>query len=319
MGGGELPLMRPGELELINRLDGLLLAHSKSVRKLPGIADARHRDVLIRQLIESIRRVDYVQSLRKRSLGEAVANPVSPAFNPLKAAVNYSRTGEYEEAFWMTFLYIHFSRYKRFPWNYSRAIYSGLSEHIVWNWAAVSRAPDLFRKWLEDSQAEIKARGGGFGNHRKYTSLSGASARGTGAAVESYVEWVASLGDHQSMIQSAIERSDGDPFMAFDDLFWSMDKVVTFGRLAKFDYLTMVAKLGMAAIEPGSPYLAGATGPLRGAKRLFLRSSSRAASILDLDRWTIELGHSIHLGMQVLEDALCNWQKSPSTMVKFRS
>ena len=61
----------------------------------------------------------------------------------------------------------------------------------------------------------------------------------------------------------------------FDYLYRSMDAVASFGRMAKFDYLTMVAKLGLAPIEPGSTYMPGATGPLSGARLLFGKPESR--------------------------------------------
>ena len=41
-----------------------------------------------------------------------------------------------------------------------------------------------------------------------------------------------------------------------------MDTVQRFGRLGKFDFLTMLGKLGIAPIEPGITFLKGATGPL---------------------------------------------------------
>jgi hypothetical protein len=48
-----------------------------------------------------------------------------------------------------------------------------------------------------------------------------------------------------------------------------MRAVASFGRTARFDYLTMVGKLGLAGIEPGSTYMQGATGPFTGACLLF--------------------------------------------------
>jgi len=59
-----------------------------------------------------------------------------------------------------------------------------------------------------------------------------------------------------------------------------MNDVERFGRTAKFDYLTMVGKLGLAAIEPGSTYMQGATGPLKGARLLF---GGRATSVAAYD------------------------------------
>ncbi len=84
--------------------------------------------------------------------------------------------------------------------------------------------------------------------------------------------------------------------------------------MARFDYLTMIGKLGFAPIKPARPYLQGATGPVRGARLLFGTDDGTAT----LDEWLVELGAEMNVGMQVLEDSLCNWQKSPGEFRPFR-
>jgi hypothetical protein len=37
-----------------------------------------------------------------------------------------------------------------------------------------------------------------------------------------------------------------------------------------------------------------------------------------LEEWLVQLGAGLGVGMQVLEDALCNWQKSPVQFKRFR-
>ena len=41
-------------------------------------------------------------------------------------------------------------------------------------------------------------------------------------------------------------------------------------------------------------------------------------SPVNLDRWLVELNNELKVGMQVLEDSLCNWQKSPEKFKPFR-
>jgi hypothetical protein len=120
------------------------------------------------------------------------------------------------------------------------------------------------------------------------------------------------------LAQAALEQSNADSRKAFDHLYCSMDDVIAFGRTAKFDYLTMVGKLGLAQIEPGIPYLDGSTGPLRGARLLFGGSRTANINVHTLDKWLTEVGITLNVGMQVLEDALCNWQKSPGKFIPFR-
>lgn len=94
-----------------------------------------------------------------------------------------------------------------------------------------------------------------------------------------------------------------------------MRAVARFGRTARFDYLTMLGKLGLAAIEPAFAYLENSTGPIRGARLLFGADETAAIP----ERWLVELDAKLSVGMQVLEDALCNWQKSPARFVPFRA
>lgn len=98
-----------------------------------------------------------------------------------------------------------------------------------------------------------------------------------------------------------------------------MVAVASFGRTGQFDYLTMLAKLDLAEIEPGSTYMTGATGPLAGAHLLF-GTNSVTATPRQLDGWLVELEATlgVEMGMQILEDSLCNWQKSPAQFVPFR-
>ena len=80
----------------------------------------------------------------------------------------------------------------------------------------------------------------------------------------------------------------------------------------------MVGKLGLAPIAPGSTYLSGSTGPLTGARMLFGRAGVPRLTPKQLDVHLANLQQALELDFQVLEDALCNWQKSPSVFRAFR-
>ena len=118
------------------------------------------------------------------------------------------------------------------------------------------------------------------------------------------------------VIEESQKEIGKNPHKLFDYLYCSMTEVMSFGRMAKFDYLTMIGKLGLAQIEPGSTYLEGSTGPAVGARLLF--SGGNATPLSDLDSRSVELGDALGVGMQVMEDALCNWQKNPGKFVPFR-
>lgn len=306
--------MRPRDRELAQRIDAELVNFTQTTRPLPGLRNDPSREAFREQLLESIHRVRFIQVIRGRQISDRRADPSDDLFDPLKAAIVQQRRGNIEEAFWLVFLFVHFGKHARGGWRYVRELYGRLGDGRVWDWASTSRNPTGFRDWLHAHQNDLKRPGAGFGNHRKRESLNARAAIGTGAVVESYVRWVNPPRSHQQFVAEAVARNNSDAKAAFDDLYRSMAVVVRFGRLARFDYLTMLGKLELAPITPRSPYLEGSSGPLKGARLLFGRKEAAGT----LDSWVEGLGERLGVGMQALEDALCNWQKSPELFVPFR-
>jgi hypothetical protein len=307
--------VRPRDCELANQLKSGLESFDKEKRGLPGIQSAQRRNVFLEQLLESIHRVKYVETISTRDVSNRRADPNSELFDPLKAAILHQRRGDIEEAFWLVFLFVHFGKNARAGWRYAREIYGRLGEGGRWDWGSTSADPAGFRAWLHVHQDALKRESvpRGWGNHRKYQSLDAYSPTGTGAAVETYIRWINPPKSHQELVADAVEQADGDRRQAFDNLYQSMEVVASFGRTGRFDYLTMLGKLRLAAIEPGSTYMSGATGPIKGAKLLFGGGNPK-----QLDSWLVDIEAELHVGMQVLEDALCNWQKSPEKFKAFR-
>ena len=120
------------------------------------------------------------------------------------------------------------------------------------------------------------------------------------------------------LVNEALEKSGRDSKKTFDYLYESMAAVKRFGRTARFDFLTMVGKLTLANIEPRTTYMEGATGPFAGGCLLFSGSNTRRFERPVLEELLVELGTELSVGMQVLEDALCNWQKEPGRFRRFR-
>ena len=310
-------MVRPGDHQLYQQLEARLRSFDGPGHALPGIHDDARFNTLLEQMIESIRRVRYVSVIREREISGRRADPNDELFDPLKAAIFFQRGGQTDEAFWMVFLFVHFGKHSQSGWRYAREVYGRLGGSDRWGWANTSADTIGFRAWLHARQQDLKQAGGlgGFGNHRKYQSLDAYSKTGTGAAVESYVTWVRPPRTHDELIRQAWQKARPDRREAFDELYRSMEAIASFGRTARFDYLTMVGKLGLAPIEPGSTYMQGSTGPLAGARLLFGVQEKPAK----LDQRLIELDDHLSVGMQVLEDALCNWQKSPGKFKPFRT
>ena len=54
------------------------------------------------------------------------------------------------------------------------------------------------------------------------------------------------------------------------------------------------------------------------AEALFGVKSNKQLRRAAIEEWLVELGQRLDVGPQVLEDALCNWQKSPEVFVRYR-
>jgi hypothetical protein len=286
---------------------------SESHRHLPGIRADAARETLAMQMVASLRRVDYTDIVRSRDISPNRADPGSPLFDPERAAVLHARAGRLDEAVWLVFLATHFGKHLVHRWSRLRDVYSGLGDG-AWTWERVSADPAAFRSWLRANQHRI---GGGFGNHRKYESLNADSPAGTGMVVESYVEWIGPERSHTRRIAELVRAGGNDPHSIFDHFYNSM-RVARFGRLAKLDFLALLGRLDLAPISPGSAYLAGSTGPLKGARLLFGGVPTAQLSPETLQDWLRELDAELRIGMQVMEDCLCNWQKGPTRFIYFR-
>lgn len=277
---------------------------------LVGIHDPIQKDVLVRQIIDSIRRINYVTILVRREWAVTRTNSHHNTFDPLMAAAWYVRNHNFEEALWLIFLYIHFGKNASTGWNLIQAVYGRLGASPIWNYANTSTNIDDFIDWLDDEQDEIK-RHGKFCNHRKYQSLSATSRTGTGATIKSFIRIVPQL--------LPINTPAGNRGELFEHYYKIMGEVIGFGRLAKFDFLTMLGKMNILPIEPAHPYLQGATGPIAGAKKLY-GFENREISITDLNALIADLGNylGLYFVMQILEDSLCNWQKDTTNYQRFR-
>lgn len=302
--------------EIRAALEGALEAYEADNGPLPGIVAPGRRVALVEQLVDSQRRRLYFAHLRQCDIDASRADPASENFDVLRASVWHERRGNRDEAFWLVFLFVHFGKHRRSGWHLIADIYGQLESGKLWSWDAVASDIGGFRSWLADHGAAIKDREPrrGFGNHRKYESLDAWAAHGTGAAVASYVEWVGAVG-HDARIADVTEDAT-TPYERFDALYHSVRGVCRFGRTAAFDYTASLAKLGFVPAEPSCACLNGATGPLQGARLLL--SPGQNLSPTALEKLLAPVRERLDVGFDVLEDALCNWQKSPARFTPFR-
>lgn len=287
-------------------------ALSQHQHPLPGIAAPAALDCLATQFIASLRRESYYQVVQRGPIHPRRSDPNDPGFDAERAVAYHAQNGDVDEAAWLVFLMTHFARPVDTGWLRLRDVYGRLGQGR-WDWATVSGNPAAFNAWLAANWQGIR---GKFGNHRKYESLRPNASRPMSAVVDSYVRWIGPAG-HARFFADVVRRAGNDPHAIFDVLYRELP-MPTFGRLARFDYLSLIGRYRIAPIAAGSAYLDGATGPAMGA-RLLLDGQARSATPLHVLQARLDvLDRDLGVGMAVMEDALCNWQKSPDRFVHFK-
>lgn len=308
--------MKERERIRAEKIDEQLQAYAAKRCPLPGVVDAQQREVLVRQIVDSLRRVEYPRAILARKMSARRSDPMNEEyFDPIRGAAYEASRGNHDEACWLVFLFVAYGKGKHTGWRLIRDVYGRLGEGQRWDWHAASEDPDGMVRWIMQNARLLWPPGSRrpFGAHRQHESIE-PSARTVG----SYLRWVGPTG-HRAKFDAVASTTGGDPRRSFDLLYHEIiADVYRFGRLATFDYLAMLGKLDLAEILPGSAYMTGATGPVSGARLLFAGSTNAGHSPNWLDAQLADLDRDLCVGMQVLEDALCNWQKSPRKFKHFR-
>ena len=295
-------------------ISDLLLQHHQNIRELPGIADPHARDTLAMQMIASIRREDYFRMIQRRGpINPDRADPNSGTFEAELGVVHLLQQNAYDEAAWLIFLMVYLAKPEIGGWHRLRDIYGRLGAGR-WDWASVSADPAAFEQWLA---ANWQAVGGKFGNHRKYESLDPDTNRPMGPAIVTYVNWVNEAGDHRTLFSQTVLNAGNDPHVIFDAFYHGLP-VKGFGRLGRFDWVSMLSRYQFIPAEAGTAYLQNATGPKSGLKLLFEGDPKAEVSPATLQGWLDDLDADLGVGMEVLEDSICNWQKMPTVFQHFK-
>lgn len=298
-----------------DQLRSRLQDFSATTTALPGVADLAALESLVRQMIDSLHRIEFVRRLGDRPIDPRRLDPADSLFDPIRAAFLHKQTGNIDEAAWLVFLSTHFGFHQHWKWELTRRVYGGLGAASPWTWVRTSANLGEFEKWYlahADQLAGIP-----FGNHRKYESIRPGADNNLVTTVESYVSWLGSNRGFLLLVADTSLDANEDPKALFDALYRACP-IVQFGRTAKFDFLTMIGKLGIADIEPPVPYFPGASGPANGARLLLADDPKAKIKTAELTAQIVALASHLQVGMQVMEDALCNWQKSQFRYRPFR-
>ncbi|MFZ2868700.1 hypothetical protein [Zavarzinia sp.] len=314
--------MSPRDRIRASQLEQLIVSFQETNGPLPGILSIEYLRSLVYQLIDSIRRIEFAHYIRDAPHHPSRMDPNSELFDPLRAAVLHNRNGNTDEAWWLVFMATHFGKHPIDGWRLTRDIYGKLGQGCgLWDWPGISHNPIAFKAWLENNEDTLRGGDGvsrRFSNHRKYESLKARSNKGTAAVLISYVNWITPPRRHAEIVRELHQVVGQNPHQVFAALYKSMDSVLRFGRLGKFDFLAMLGKLDIAPVAPGSTFLSGATGPLAGARLLFCADRNSEASACHLEEKLVRFSQYTNLPPQALEDAICNWQKSPHVHKRFR-
>ncbi|PCJ89715.1 MAG: hypothetical protein COA52_11510 [Hyphomicrobiales bacterium] len=286
---------------------------------LPGIATAAQKQCWAQQIVSSLRRISYINALLMRKVDPARCDPHSSIFDPLRGAIYLSRKREFDEAVWLTFILTHFGKHALDGWKLSANVYGSFDVGPKWAFAAYRDSPQAFENMLIANKNNLASLdvSGRFSNHRKFESKKPEAIAKT---FRTFYDWQTKFGGFRERIVATHEKVGQEPRAAFHELYLSMMGISRFGggRLGRFDFLTMLGKLELAPIVPGSVYLNGASGPLDGAKLLFFGDRKHAITGKVLEPRVDALDEVLNVGKQVIEDSLCNWQKSPENYVFFR-
>lgn len=297
--------------EIANLLDNFPHAQFSLV----GLNSHERKSVLIAQLVDSIRRIDYLRITSIRARSASLFTPYSGSFQPLGGAVALHKLGQIDDAYWLVYLATHFGKHKIDGWNLTEDFYGRFGQGGTWDWASATQDPLAISDWLQANYPHVTGAGRSrrFGNHRKFETLK-PGPKGTGHAVATYIEWIAAHGSHQALIGDVQRRVGQNPKDVFACLYGDLDQVAKLGRLGKFDLLCNLSNLLIAPILPDKAYITQSTGPKLGARLLF----GNGLSISQLETACAALAEYLDVSPQAIEDALCNWQKSPTNYIYFR-
>jgi hypothetical protein len=244
-------------------------------------------------LVEARRR----DRLRRKALQDAKSGPHTDIVYWIARA---QTAGDLDEVFWLAFLAGHFGR----PTAGSSSrdttgiFLCAFGTAPRWTWSHISSDPESFRKWLNEEKERLRYLK--YSNHRKFESQKPGILSDV---MQSFIDWARESGG--SPCQAFDVHITGDPHDSFRRLYRELgSKLRRFRRLAAFDTLWFIGELGLLPVKADSCYLSGATGPLRGARKLWGPRPPR-----ELTKLADEAARALKIPYEVFEDALCRWQK----------
>ena len=271
---------------------------------LNATIDAKTLNTLARQTNDSIRRIELYKSYRERAI-HAVNKGLDFNHTSIPFVLAQRSDLSQNNRLWILYLATYFGKSNQSGWElFKRATFDRKKSIMLFQ--DIQKDRDEYFRCLASFDFFD---GCSYSNHRKFTAKRLTGEKGVFESMEYFVKNI-----NQYSFGYRID---------FHSIYKGAQKIPNFGRLGAFDFASSLVKCGFDVAEPESMYGENSTGPLN-AIGLLLRltngdSSQKAKLQLcsDLMEW-FQKNSNIFMVGQVLEDAVCNWQKNPSTYIWYR-
>ncbi|MCB9231507.1 MAG: hypothetical protein H6581_07585 [Bacteroidia bacterium] len=261
-------------------------------------------DSLSHQTIDSIRRVEIFRTYSRRATnGEKLGLPYFHTSNPYTLAQRLSLSTD--TRIWFVYLATYFGKSNLSKWRlFNQATFR--EDNTLITVEGILKDREEYFDFLKGRNLFQNAN---YSNHRKYTKKSLEGNKGILFSFDFFLKNLA-------LFRAPVNQN-------FHKVYLNALKVPNFGRMAAFDFTCNLCKCRLYVDEPVSMYQAHSTGPLSALKDMLFYAGvtspekSLAISLGDeLLDW-FSANSNIYMLAQVLEDSICNWQKSPIRHIRY--
>ncbi len=254
--------------------------------------------VLSMQMIDSIRRISiYRAYYNQADKAESSELPYHHTSNPFKLCQRESLT--LDSKIWYIYIATYFGKSNKSGWNLFKKASFYEDGNLIDLDSIINNREEYF-DYLRSLDFFEKSN---YSNHRKFTKK---ALDGDKGFLNSANYFLDNLSEFSS--EEVIE---------FDTVYKKALLIPNFGRMAAFDFTSSLCKCNLNVAPPISMYHKASTGPLKALKELLIQSGTdnptKKAQIRFGDNlldWFVD-NSDIEIVAQVLEDTICNWQKSP--------
>jgi hypothetical protein len=286
------------------KIEELKKLWTKAIRQILGKQiDSNKINILAKQTFDSIRRIQ-IYKVYKIKAQQAVKDdkPFMYTSNPFVLAQRMDLN--LQNRVWVLYLATYFGKSNKSKWSlFNRAVFR--KDQAIIKFDEVNEDLDNYFKYLSSFDFFLDC---DYSNHRKFTAKKLLGEKGLFRSIEYFTK--------------NIELYSSENEMEFHEMYLLAKKIPGFGRLASFDFTSSLVKCGFNVKEPKSMYADHSTGPLAGLK-LLLRLTDNNFSYVSQKKLSSELmdwfsiNSNIFMTGQVLEDAICNWQKDTRKYVRY--